>query len=285
MEWGREHAPPLLEANPDRLMSRRMSYFRLKRLRLGEAYKRFLEENLEGEGTILLSESSLKWPTTKVGERHVFQFGGVGGATPEEFLEGGERPEAEWGFERELRKDVVNFARERGYKVRSVSFDAPETLSPFVADLYRWWCRRRGLSAERLLVESFALLEPYLTLRTGSAPYWTNFNTEPSADLLERYLDSSEPYDDIRLMLFSHGVESIGVTPIERWKKILQKARNSGEFVGVDEEKYPKDFATFVRYHTELKKLPFRPAPEPLTLGELDAFLREKGSRYQPRWS
>src|SRR5215204_523582 len=54
MEWGRRHAPALLKANPDlrlhhmhdanqdRLMIQRMAYFRVKRLRLGEAYDQFL---------------------------------------------------------------------------------------------------------------------------------------------------------------------------------------------------------------------------------------------------
>jgi hypothetical protein len=66
------------------------------------------------------------WHTTRVGERHVFQHGAVGGATEEEFHHGSERiaeyleryhspvrrwdgpepdtesPEAEWGFEEAL---------------------------------------------------------------------------------------------------------------------------------------------------------------------------------------
>src|SRR5947209_6146747 len=58
MEWGRGPGQVLLEANPelqlhhmhdanqDRLMVQRMTYFRIKRLRLGEAYQRFLEECL-----------------------------------------------------------------------------------------------------------------------------------------------------------------------------------------------------------------------------------------------
>lgn len=319
-EWGKEHARAVLDANPnltlhhmldpsqDRLMSRRMSYFRLKRLRLGAAYESFLEENLEEGGAILLPECNLKWPTTKAGERHVFQFGGFGGATAEEFLHGGERvekylrqsgsnrlrwdppepdaesPEAEWGFEPELREDIERFAREKGYKVRRVSFDEPDHLSPLVADLHRWWYGRRGMSADRLLAESFVLMDPLLALRAGLVPFWTSFNTESSADLLESYLDGAETYDEIRLMLFSHGVDSIGLAPMERWKSILQKAGKKGELLGVDEKKYPKDFAAFVRYHTELKQFAGRSSPQPLTLEELDEFLAASSERYPVRW-
>ena len=38
------------DANQDRLMVQRMTYFRIKRLRLGEAYERFLEECLAPGG-------------------------------------------------------------------------------------------------------------------------------------------------------------------------------------------------------------------------------------------
>jgi len=322
MEWGQKHAPALLEANPelrlhhmhdanqDRLMIQRMTYFRVKRLHLGETFLRFLEEVLPAGGTIFLVECERKWPTTKISERHVFQHGAPGGATEEEFIYGsqrvedylkrygspqrrwdspepdGERPEAEWGFEPELREDVGRLARNRGWRIRRVLFEEPEHLSPLVADLYRWWYRERGLPTDQLLVESFILTEPYWTLRTGSVPLWMTFNMEPSADFLERYLDGAHPYDQIRLMLFSHGVDSVGLAPIGRWQSILGRARKEGSFVGVDEQKFPRDFATFVRYHAELKKLtPRYPMPEPLALSQVDNFVKETGDRYLVRWA
>jgi hypothetical protein len=273
-------------------MARRMAYFRVKRLRLGKTYERFLEENLSEGATLFVAECGLKWPTTRVGERHVFQFGALGGATPIEFLRGseriedylaryglhrrrwdppepdGERPEAEWGFEPILREDIERFARERGYRVRRVVFEEPEDPSLLVADLYRRWYGERGLPANRLLVESFILIEPWWALRTGSVPFWMVFNMEPSAARLERYLEGTDPYDHIHLMLFSHGVDSVGLASIERWRSTLRRAREHGGFVGVDEQRFPRDFAAFVRYHTDLKKIPTRcPMPGPLSPG------------------
>src|SRR5215212_2013926 len=101
LEWGRGAARELLATNPelelhhmfdpnqDRLMARRMAYLRVKRLQLGDTYERFLEENLSEGATLFVAECGLKWPTTRVEERHVFQFGALGGATSEEFLHGG----------------------------------------------------------------------------------------------------------------------------------------------------------------------------------------------------
>jgi hypothetical protein len=217
MRWAEPHAETVLRRNPDldlhhmhdpvqdRLMVQRMSYFRLKQRRLGAAYEGFLRDCLEPGGTIFVMECGLRWPTTRRGDRHVFQFGALGGATPDEMMRGGERveaylrrhgsrrarweppapdgtsPEAEWGFAPALRDDVLDFARRHGYRVRRVVFEQPEDLSPMVADLYRWWYRRLGSEDNRLVVDSFILMDPYWAIRTRSVPFWMVFNTEGSS--------------------------------------------------------------------------------------------------------
>jgi len=63
-------------------MIQRMTYFRVKQLCLGETYGQFVRQVLEPGGTIFIVECGLQWPTTKLGERRIFQFGALGGATP-----------------------------------------------------------------------------------------------------------------------------------------------------------------------------------------------------------
>jgi hypothetical protein len=321
-EWGREHAPPLLEANPewqlhhmhdanqDRLMIQRMTYFRVKWRRLAAAYERFLENMLEPGATIFLVDCQLAWPTLQVAERHYFQMGAHGGATPEEYLDGSqrvehylrrygsrrhrwlypepdaERPEAEWGFEPALREDVERLAWRRGYRVRRIAFDRPEDTSPMVADLYRWWYAERRLPANRLLVESFIVMEPYWSLRTGAVPFWTVFNVERSAEALEQYLGAREPFDEIGLMLFSHGVDSVGLASVERWRAALRRTRYRAVLLGVDERAYPRDFGVYVRYSAELRRqiVARYPLPGPLGLEQLDRFLQRTEGRYAVRW-
>jgi hypothetical protein len=313
MEWGREPGRRLLENNPDlqlhhmhdpnqdRLMVQQMTYFRVKRRRLGPAYTDFIERSLERDGTIFLVECERKWPVVRIDDRHFFQPGAMGGAKPEEYVGDSprvaeyldrydshrrqwqhaepdeEQPEAEWGFVDDLREDVARLAAARGYRVRRLRFTEPEDLSPLVADLYRWWYRQRGYPGNRLLSESFILMEPWWALRTGSVPWWAKFGTQPSAEKLEQYLDSSEPFDELYMMLFSHGVEGVGVADIDRWRGILARARRAGAFVGVDEKEYPRDFATLVRYHDDLPQtISARyPMPGPLALSELDRFMNE----------
>jgi hypothetical protein len=322
LERGRQPARALLEANPevqvhhmhdpvqDRLMLEQMIYFRLKRLRLGPTYERFLRESVAPGGTLLLVDCRQRWPVTQIADRHLFQFGAVGGVTLEELFGGsdpvtaylaryrtglrrwdppppdGEAPEAEWGFEPALAADVKRFAGEHGYRVRRLSFDAPPDLSPLVADLYRWWYAERGLSDDRLVIETFILLEPWWTLAAGLVPLWTTFNTEDAAAPVERYLGERPPFAEIHLTLFAHGVESVGLAPSERWRAILARATRDGRFAGVDQRAYPRDFASFVRYHRALKDLGQRaPLPEPLPLAAVEAFLERSVDRNRVRWS
>jgi hypothetical protein len=297
------------DPNQDRLMSPIMAYFRVKRLRLGTTYERFIEDTVPPEGTLVLLECQLSAPVTQVGERHVFQTGGLGDIPLEEYVQGsdrieaflqregshrkhweppepdGERPESEWGFDPALREDIERLARRRGYRIQRLVFEHPQDLSPLMADFYRWWYRQRGMPGQRLLGESFVLFEPEWTLRTGSVPYWSFFAVEAAAARLEAYLNGVEPYDDIHLMLFSHGIDSIGLAPIERWQAILDRARQHGSFLGVDVQAFPQDFATFVRYHDEVQNISHRyPLPEAAPLEQFEEFLRQRESRYAVTW-
>src|SRR5438034_868266 len=133
----------------ERLMIQRMAYFRVKQLRLGMTYQHFILQNLQPGGTLFIVECGLKWPTTKLGERHIFQFGALGGATSDEYHHGGprveeylrryhsprtrwdapapddDRPEAEWGFEPTLRDGIDRFARQRVYRTHTDRYVAP----------------------------------------------------------------------------------------------------------------------------------------------------------------
>ncbi len=290
------------DANQDRLMVRKMTYFRVKRRRLGEAYRRFIERCLPPGGTLFVMDCRSNWRTTRVGDRHVFQHGAIGGATEEEFHEGSPRvralldrvdapvrewdepepdttsPEAEWGYEPALDEDLAELAERRRYKVRRIVFDEADSLSPLVADLYRWWYRQRGIPGDRLLIESFVVMEPWWALRTGSVPFWMTFNMRPDLQAVHRYLDRSEPYEHIHLMLFNHGADAVGLPEPGEWRSILRRARTEGTFIGADPPEFPMDYAQFSRYHTEVQKLPGRyPMPQPLGFDELDAFLDQAG--------
>ena len=322
MEEGIEPGRALLEANPDialhhmhdavqdRMMVRALTYFRYKRRTLGPAYERFLTENLAPGGDIVLVECGTDWGTTRIGPRHVYQHGAVGGATEDEFHHGSDRveeylaahdspvrrwdgpepdgrsPEAEWGFGEALRDDVERFAREHGYRVRRLVFDEPMSLSPMVSDLYRWWYECRRIPSSRLFIQSFAIVEPWWSLRTGAVPFWMTFNDENSLAGARAYLDEGREFDEIRLTLFQNGVDTVGQPEGDDWRDLLSRARKQGTPAGVDLDRSPHDLPQLARYQEALATTPARyPMPGYLTLAELDEFLAEAGAYEGVEWT
>ena len=276
------------DANQDRLMIRRMGYFRFKYQQLPAAYEKFLRENLAPGGTVVVVDCGERWPTTDTGPRQVFQHGAVGDATPEEYAHGSERvahflteqgaprrawdpppadgqsPEAEWGFDAALLPDLARLCAAEGWQLDRLAFPRADTLSGPVAELYRSWYVEEGTPANRLLVSCFAVIDAHLPLTRGLVPYWSLFGTRAARDTLDDYLRGAHPYDDIHLGLFSHGTCSIGRARIEDWDQVLRRARRHGEYCGVDTDAYPQDFASNARFHRAAAALPAAgPLPGP----------------------
>ncbi len=168
--------------------------------------------------------------------------------------------------------------------MRRIVFEAPQDLSPLVADLHRWWYGESGLPTNRLMVESFAYLQPWWVRHLGLVPFWAVFNDQRSVNELDRYLDSTQPYAEIYMNLFLNGIQGLGQASIERWRSILDRAQRQGQFIGVDEDTYPADLASFPHHYTELKKLDGNYSIPPLTLDQLDRFLAQAGDQYAVNW-
>lgn len=318
MEWAREPAKQLLKSNPDlqlhhmmdpnqdRPMLDAISYFRVKRLKLGEAYKAFISESLKKNGILLLVECQKRWPGKKIDDRHFFQFGGLGGITPEEYYQGsdeikaflkqnkspvekwdapspdGDILEAEWGFKPALREDIEAFAKENGYQVQRIVYQEPEDLSPFVAELYRWWYRQRNIKPDTLIADMFFLMDPFWTIRTGSVPFWLAFNAKRSIHNLNQYLQHTDSYDNIFMLPFSNGVDGVGLATQDDLEAVLAQAKKKGDFLGTEPDLYPFDFGTYARYQKDIQeRIPARyPADDLLTMSQFHEFAQETKGKF-----
>lgn len=292
------------DPNQDRLMLSAMSYFRLKLRALPLAYREFLLRSLAPDATLHIVRCTRDWPVTRTGDRSFYQFGALGGATEREYFEGGPRvarylarygvkrtrwdapaptlraPEAEWGYDVALTESIVALAKQKNWRVVEWRFEEPEAFSFATAELYRAWYREMGIESKRLVVDSFLLMDPYTTLRLRAIPFWLVFCTDPSAETLRRFLER-ESFDEIDMMLFSHGTEGVGVTSIDEWGALTAKAKREGRFLGVDARRYPRDFATFVRFDRALAELkPQYGLPEPMPLAFFEDALRKHGARH-----
>jgi hypothetical protein len=285
IDLGRRIAPPLLAAKPsvqvhhmhdpnqDRLMVTRLAYFRLKMLRLPAAYRRFIERQLPAGGTIVIVDDELTWPTTKVGDRHVFQAGAVGGLEPDEYPRrwefpgaDGRSPEAEWGYAPELTEDIERVAAQHGHRVVHLRIAGPGAASPHVADLLE---ETYG-EARRLLVETFICVEPEWALRTRTVPFWTPFPVASSLSAAHRYLDIKTAWRQVVVTLFAHGVRSEGIASAEEWQRLANRGHDPGVLAGVDTTRWPVDFAALARYSNALDAVA-TPATKPARL-EIEAF-------------
>ncbi|MDQ4051177.1 MAG: hypothetical protein M3237_00555 [Actinomycetota bacterium] len=293
-EFGVRHAPTLLQANPgvqlhhmhdanqDALTSSQMAYFRVKWRRLPAAYERFLEQRLLPGAPVVVVRDASTWPVTRYGDRHVFQLGAQGGMTPEEYLEAPEAPspdetaaEAEWGLDDGLLSSVHAWADRAGHPVVEIRYAHPQDPAAAVADTVRGWLRGRGEPAERLLVSSFIVHDPWRTITSASVPFWTFFPVRRAADDLAAYLDHTA-YDDIDVMLFSHGVGSRGLVDAETWREHAGRARRRGRLLGVDAADFPADFTVFARYARALRSLPDAARPwQPMPVDEALAGLAD----------
>jgi hypothetical protein len=275
MKFGARVAGPLLARNPhhvlhqmhdpnqDELMVRHMAYFRVKRIRLGPAYEQWLKVRLAPGAPVVLVEDLSRWPTTRISERHVFQNGAQGGLRPEEYAgtePDGVSAEAEWGFEPQLADDVSRWAAAHGHPVHRLRLDCPEALSAPVADLHRRWAEGRG-AVDRLLLESFVLLDPFHVARTGAAPFWTMFPVQASASRVAAYLDSRAEFTVVDALLFNHGAESAGLADGRTWQALIERGGRPGHLLGVTASRFPVDFASLARYGPALRRLDAAPHP------------------------
>lgn len=295
----------------DRPMIERFAFLRLKRRALGPVFEKFLTERLAPGGTIVQAEATLQWLSREVGERAYFQFGSIGGLSEEEYHDGSpriaryleqqdstvrewsppamdehRRVEGEWGWDPTLGVDIARVAEREDFTVRRLVAPHPQDHSPFIAELYRWWYRRIGAPANRLLVETYAQWDPFWVLRTASVPYWLNFHTQPERAALEGYLDQTRPFDHIHINLLSHGVRSPGVVPVQDWADLAQyHARKEGNVIGVDEDAYPLDAGSTLRFSKAFADIPTRQQlPAPLTIADVDAFAAEHTEDVIARW-
>ena len=258
LEFGAQVAPALLERNPDiglhhmhdplqdELMSRWMSYFRVKWRALPTAYADLVRSRLRPGGQVIMVDDTSTWPVTRVAERHVFQAGGRGGAPPKDYLSRAHTPsadetapEAEWGLDRSFAADLTRWCEAASIPLITISYDGPQAPAAAVAETMRDWYRSRGEAADRLVVPSFVLGDPWNTVNAAAVPFWTFFAVQPARAALDDYLGQAEPYRDVHLFLFEHGVSLPGHRHPGRLRRHRPPTRRRAASRGSGHEQVP----------------------------------------------
>ena len=275
LRFGERHAPALLDRNPDvvlhhmhdqaqdELMVARMTYFRTKWRSLPPAYLQFLESSLLPGAPVIIVDDRSRWPVVRVGERHLFQPGAQGGLAPQDYLDrphtptpDDEAPEAEWGADPAFTAAVAEWAGRHGRRVVTITTPGQQAAAHPVATVFRDWYRNRGQADDQLLVPTFIVGDPWLTMVTGSVPFWSFFSVQSALDALDDHLARSDPYAVVRLLLFQHGANSPGIARPEDWAATIQEHGARPDFLSLDTAKFPHDFGFLGRYGRALARLP-----------------------------
>jgi hypothetical protein len=249
----------------------------MKLLDLPEPYVAFIQRHLRPGGTLLFMDCHFSWGQYRVGRRHYFQVGGLGGIADTEWVQGspqvqqflaahGRRDqtawalpfpwlstaESEWGTLPPLRAAVEKFAAEHGYRWRVLHGNHPEDFSR----LAFFAAYQAALNAEQepagVLVDCFTQTSPTAAIQAGLLPLWLPYNCVDSLDFLCRMAQSFPPGKPVLLAPVPSFAPAWDVARAEDWQAACGPEAGV-TWIGASPAAYPVDLAGWFRLQPELQ--------------------------------
>ncbi len=261
----------------DGWLTRFVNHLRFKLLDLPSAYAQFIKSRLEQGGTIVYLEGGASWLRYRVGPRSVFQVGGWGGISAEEFLESSDRlqvyahhaglkytdwklkdyplekgPESEWGSEPGLSEALEVFCRSEGYRFIRISLPRPDQFSQLAFAAAQKLLEKEGRNPAGTLVEMFSQFDASAAFQSGLLPLWLIFNTEDSLEYLKKMstqFPATKPVFFSPLATFS---QTPVLVPFNQWEQALSKFQWIN--IGTRASHYPADARALVEWAKPLRK-------------------------------
>ena len=261
----------------DGWLVRSVNHLRLKLTGLPEGYKQFIRSKLNPSGEVIYLEGQANWLRYRLGEKNVFQVGGWGDISAEEFLNGSERikrycaqerltqtdwrleeypleegRESEWGSEAGLKESLQSFCEQEGYRFVCISFDDPNDFSRLAFTALDKQFKMNGVDPSGTIIEMFSQYDPAAPMRYGLLPIWLIFNTNDSLRYLKTMRDAFLPGKPI---LFS-ALSTFSLTPdMVKWRD-WQDCFEGFEVlnIGARSTHYPADTLALVQWQELLHK-------------------------------
>jgi hypothetical protein len=261
----------------DGWMTRFVNHLRFKLLDLPPAYAEFIKSRLEPGGVVVYLEGGASWLRYRVGPRSVFQVGGWGGISAEEFLEGSDRiriyaqkaglksinwklndyllergPESEWGSEPGLDTALEAFCKREGYRFVRISLPHPNDFSRLAFVAAQRLLEKEGRQPAGVIVEMFSQFDSNAARQAGLLPLWLIFNTNDSLEYLKEMSGQFPPGRPVffsPLATFSLPPDRV---PFDDWAAALD--RFSWINIGTRRNHYPADARALVKWVEPLRK-------------------------------
>ncbi|MBN2387378.1 MAG: hypothetical protein JXB85_10185 [Anaerolineales bacterium] len=261
----------------DGWLTRHVNHLRFKLLDLPPAYAAILYQHLEPSGTVVYLEGGAEWLRYRLGERSVFQVGGWGGITPEEFLEPGEQirrsarqaglkysdwrlpdlplergPESEWGSEPGLGEALEAFCRSEGFRFVRIRLPHPDDFSRLAFAAAGKLLEKEGRPPAGVLVEMFSQFDASAAMQAGLLPLWLIFNTYDSLAYLQSMRARFPPAKPVFFSPLATFSQTPDLVPWESWVQAL--AGCTWINTGTRPSHYPSDARALVKWAAPLRE-------------------------------
>lgn len=247
----------------DGWLTRFVNHLRFKLVRLPDQYAQFLRSRLEPGSAVIYLEGGAQWLRYRLGPRSVFQVGGWGDITPEEFLESGPRirtyarqagltftdwrltafplergPESEWGSEPGLSEALEAFCAAEGLRFVRIPLPHPNDFSRLAFTAAQVLLQKDGAEAQGVSVECFSQFDSTAARQGGLLPLWLIFNTKDSA----RYLKEMSAQFPPGKPVFFSPLATFSITPdMATWADWVYAIGRDFINTGARQSHYPAD--------------------------------------------
>jgi hypothetical protein len=261
----------------DGWLTRWVNHLRFKLVDLPAQYAKFIRQRLEPGGAVVFLEGGATWLRYRLGPRSVFQVGGWGDISAQEFLEGSPRiaayakaaglktdhwsldtehwpletgPESEWGSEPGLAEALERFCKNEGYRFVPIRLPHPDDFSRLAFAAAQKLLEREGRPPAGTLVECFSQFDATAAMQSGLLPLWLIFNTHDSA----RYLKEMAVHFPKDRPVFFSPLATFSLTPdmatFDDWKAALGRHFIN---IGARESHYPGDARSLIKWVEPLR--------------------------------
>jgi hypothetical protein len=254
----------------DGWLTRWVNHLRFKLLDLPPAYAEFIRKRLEPGGAVVYLDGVAQWLRYRLGPRSIFQLGGWGDISAEEFLEGSDRiriyarraglkfsdwklkdfplergPESEWGSEPGLGEALEAFCRSEGFRFVRISPPHPNDFSRLAFISALKLLEKEGRKPAGVLVEMFSQFDAQAARQAGLLPLWLIFNTHDSA----RYLKEMSVHFPKDKPVFFSPLSTFSQTPdLASWDEWQAAIGRDFINIGTRQSHYPADARALVKW-------------------------------------